>query len=295
MSSGPGDRDDRDDEDGLGFVPDERDEQDGLGFAPDERDEREAAGQHGPVPQPAPYDPVAGPGVGPEVVEVARASGNRWWAAIAVIVLVVVGGSLLTLYNGRSGSPAVDPGEPLPPFAAPLATEPKLEHDAVNYAEGSDEGEAGRVPACSVDNPSVITSCSLLQRGPLVLMMFGTGVDSCVAAVDDLNRLRGRYPDVQTLAVAIGGEHGKTATAARNRRWTLPVGYDRDGGLSSRLGAPACPFVLFVASDGTVRDRLFGGEFTTERLDRGMRELAAEAGKSAPTTTSPRTPSAPGR
>lgn len=268
----------------------ERDD-DGLGFAPDERDQREAAGLTDPVPAPAGERPAAD---GTNVVEVARASGNRWWAAIVVLLLVVVAGSLLTLYNGRSGSPAVDPGEMLPPFAAPLATAPKLEHDAVNYAEHADEGEAGRVPACSVYDPSVVTSCALLDRGPLVLMMFGSGVDACVTAVDDLNRLRARYPDVQTLAVAIGGEHDKTATTVRNRRWTLPVAYDRDGGLSSRLGAPSCPFVLFVAADGTVRERLFGSA-SADELDQGMRDLAVEHRRGAPTTTSPRTPSAPGR
>lgn len=299
MSSGPGNGGD----DGFGFVPDERDAQDGagspaderdahddLGFAPDERDQREAAGHTGPVRPSAPATDLS-----TGVLETARATGNRWWAAIVVLVLVVVGGSLLTLYNGREGSPAVDPGEPLPPFAAPLATEPKLEHDAVNYAAHADEGEAGRVPACSVDDPSVITSCALLDQGPLVLMMFGTGIDTCVTAVDDLNRLRARYPQVQTLAVAIGGEHDKTAEAVRNRRWKLPVGYDRDGGLSSRLGAPSCPFVLFVAADGTVRERLFGSKFSAERLDQGMRDLAAEARRSTSTTPSPRTPSAPGR
>lgn len=279
MSAGTGG-----DDDGPGESQD-----DPLGFAPDERDRREAAGHVGPIASPPdPREAVA-------AVEVARATGNRWWAAIVALVLVVVGGSLLTLYNGRSGSPAVDPGEPLPPFAAPLATEPKLEHDAVNYAEHADEGEAGRVPACSVVDRSVITSCGLLEQGPLVLMMFASGIDACVAAVDDLNRLRGRYPQVQALAVAIGGDHGKTATTVRNRRWTLPVGYDRDGGLSSRLGAPSCPFALFVAADGTVRERLFGGAYSTAALDQGMRDLATEIRSPAPSMTSPRTPSAPGR
>lgn len=280
MSNGPGDRDDE-----------EHDAADGFGFAPDERDQREAAGHVGP---PASVTPSLDD-LGAEAVETARATGNRWWAAIVVLVLVVVGGSLLTLYNGRSGSPAVDPGEPLPPFAAPLATEPKLEHDAVNYAEHADEGEAGRVPACSVDDRSVITSCALLDRGPLVLMMFAGGIDACVSSVDDLNRLRARYPQVQTLAVAIGGEHDKTAKIVRDRRWTLPVAYDRDGGLSSRLGSPSCPFVLFVAPDGTVRERLFGGEYTQEQLEVGMRDLATETRRATSTVPTPRTPSAPGR
>lgn len=281
-------------DDGLGFTPDERDQRDAkepsadLDFAPDERDQQEASGL--PAPVPAPRAPPAFDG---GLVEEARASGNRWWLAIAVLVLVLVGGSLLTLYNGRNGSPTVGPGDPLPPFAAPLATAPKLERDAVNYAATADEGEAGRVPACSVSNPSVITSCRLLDEGPLVLMMFATGVDECVTAVDDLNRIRRKYPGVRALAVAIGGEHGRTATTVRNRRWTIPVAYDRDGGLSARIGAPACPFVLFVAADGTVRQRLFG-DVSADELEQGIRALAAERQRPNPPTT-PGTPSAPGR
>ncbi len=291
-----GERGDEPEDAGFGFAPDERDRQEpkpttrpedaGFDFAPDERDEQESTG--------VPPAPPSRPSIDPQVVEVARASGNRWWAAIVVLVLIIVGGSLLTLYNGRSGSPAVGPGDSLPPFAAPLATAPKLEHDAVNYAAHADEGEAGRVPACSIDNPSVITSCALLDTGPLVLMMFGNGIDECVRAVDDLNRLRTRYPGLQTLAVAIGGDHAKTRETVRNRRWTLPVAYDRDGGLSSRLGAPACPFVLFVAPDGTVELRLFGS-VSADELDQAMRDLAADAARSAPTATTPGTPSAPGR
>lgn len=261
-----------------------------LGFAPDERDAREADGSAPPTAQAPPRVPPVDPGV----VEAVRATGNRWWAAIAVLVLLVVGGSLLTLYNGRSGSPTVDVGERLPPFAAPLATAPKLEHDAVNYAEHADEGEAGRVPACSVENPSVITSCALLDRGPLVLAMFGLGVDECVTTVDDLDRVRGRYPGVQALAVAIGGDHAKTATAVRNRRWSLPVAYDRDGGLSSRLGAPACPFLLFVGADGVVRERLFGSA-DGAAIDAATSRLAAtaERGATAPASTAASDPSAP--
>ncbi len=285
----------------MSVVDDDRDPPDdgsgGLGFVPDARDAREAsppgsAGDGRPAPGPAVPPPAAGAEPAPprpvddltatSVVRAARASGNRWWAAIVLLLLVVVGGSLLTLYNGRSGSPAVGPGDRLPPFAAPLATAPKLEHDAVNYAAEGDQGDAGRVPACSIDDPSVVTSCALLERGPLVLLMFAAGVDECVAAVDALDRLGDRYPRIQRLAVAIGGQHDKTARTVRERRWSLPVAYDRDGGLSARIGSPTCPFALLVDADGMVRQRLFG-TVTAADLERGMRDL--ERAAPAPPTT----------
>lgn len=290
----------------TGDPEDEPPAPDGLSFAPDERDRREASGTGGvsgpsgagadpgagaPVPEDGDgarrVDPVAFGGVPQDVraLDVARSVGSRWLAAIVVLLLLVVGVSLLTVYNGREGSPSIGEGDRLPPFAAPLATAPKLEHDAVNFAAHRGEGDAGRVPACSIDDPSVVTSCAALRKGPLVLMMFGIGVQECVTAVDELDRLAPRYPGVGTLAVAIGGRHDKTATVVRDRRWRLPVAYDRDGGLASRLGAPACPFVLFVQADGLVVEQLFGS-VTSAELAEGMARLAATSPSPGTSTTS---------
>ena len=120
--------------------------------------------------------------------------------------------------------------------------------------------------------PPVVTSCALLDRGPLVVVLFSRGIDACVGAVDLLDAARARYPGIGTLAVSLLGRHDSTGETARDRRWTLPVVYDRDGALASVLGAPACPLVLFVRPDGTVQQRIIGGLDRAE-LDRGIRAL----------------------
>ncbi|MEV4420508.1 hypothetical protein AB0L40_11105 [Patulibacter sp. NPDC049589] len=218
----------------------------------------------------------------------AQAVGVRW-LAVAGIALVVLAG-LTTLLGGDRGPTGgdVQPGERLPVFAAPLATQPKLAHDDVNLADADGQGERGDKAACSVTTPSAITSCALLRRGPLVLVLFSRGVAQCVDAVDELERARRRFPSLQTLAVATLGQHDDTAETVRARGWTLPVAYDRDRGLSALLGAPACPLVLFVRQDGTVAQRIIG-RLRPEALVRGMEDLARAA--APPATTVDSTPS----
>lgn len=255
---------------------DERDH-DPLAFAPDERDEAEAAGTPptlvGPPDLPR-YEPDDDPRG--RAAAVAQAVGGRWVAVIVILVAVIAGVSLLTVGGGGETRGTVKTGSLLPPFAAPLATAPKLKNDDVNLAAKPNQGQAGSVAACSIVNPSVVTSCGLLRRGPLVLVMFSSGVGECVRTVDEIDRLRTRFPRLQTLAVAIGGEHGSTAKTARARRWRLPVAYDRDGALSSRLGVAVCPFVLFVGSNGRIAERLIGTP-APGALARGMAALAAPA------------------
>jgi hypothetical protein len=211
----------------------------------------------------------------------ARRVGARWLAFAAVVFVVLLVVTRVTGGDGAEGGD-VAAGERLPEFAAPLATRPRLENEDVNLASEDGQGEAGRFAACSIRNASVVTSCGLLARGPLVVMLFSRGLDACVRAVDDLDAERRRFPRVQTLAVSLLGRHDSTAETVRDRRWTLPVVYDRDGGLASVLGAPACPLVLFVRQDGTVAQRIIG-DLEPGELARGMEALT----RPVPTATTP--------
>jgi len=282
-------------DDPLGFAPDERDrtepaeraggaaterdpEEQPLAFVPDERDrsapaadsdDGSAAGRSG-----------ARRG-GPTLASKGAPRANRYMAIGALLLFGVVTISLLTSGGSGTGS-IIGPGDRLPPFAAPIATAPKLDHDDVNLATAPDQGEAGSKPACSIRHSSVVTSCALLERGPLVLVLYTGGVGECVRAVDALDRLRGR--GAQVLAVSVLGEHDDTARTVRERRWRIPVAYDHDGGLSTKLGVPACPFVLLVDRRGVIRDRIVGG-IAPGRLERAVDRLVR---RDAPPSTSTR-------
>lgn len=210
--------------------------------------------------------------VAEEASQRAQAIGVRWLAVAGIVLVLLAGVTTLTGRDSEQGGD-VQAGETLPPFAAPLATRPELkDQDYVNVADGDGQGERGKRAACSITSPSAITSCALLRRGPLVLVIFSRGIDACVSAVDELDRIRGRYPRLQTLAVATLGRHGPTSDTVLARRWTLPVAYDRDAGLSTLLGAPACPLVLFVRQDGSIAQRIIG-DVDTAALTRGVEGL----------------------
>jgi hypothetical protein len=192
----------------------------------------------------------------------ARASSTRWLVAGGLLLVLLALGSTLVAGRGADDATQVRPGERLPAFAAPVATRPRVAHDDVNLATRDGQGAAGDRAACSVRVPSAVTSCALLRRGPLVLVVFSRGLQSCLRTVDDVDRAARGRPGLAALAVETRGEHDETARTVRARGWALTTVYDADGALSSRLGAAVCPLVLFVRRDGTVVDRLIGEDAT---------------------------------
>lgn len=319
--------DDLPEDDPFAFAPDERDAQESDSGARG----GDPSATPGPAPGPSghtpdddtPDDDGVGPGVdadaaaereraaararvaeeaaarrallGAEASRTAQAASTRWLIAGVVLILLLAVGS--TLVAGRGGDDAqVRPGERLPAFAAPLATRPKLAQDDVNLAQRDDQGQAGRRAACSIRVPSAVTSCALLRGGPLVLVVFSRGVDPCLRAVDDVAALRRDLPGLGTLAVATNAEHDEAADVVRARGWRLPVVYDRDGALATRLGAAVCPLVLFVRRDGSVADRIVGDVRAADlrvRAERLLRARPAGPGSTAPGATTPTTPSTP--
>jgi hypothetical protein len=162
--------------------------------------------------------------------------------AVALIAYVSVN-SLRTEGPGSRGVPA---GEPLPPFAAPLALS-----DLEGGAEVSER-------ACTVRGPDVLNVCQLAERGPVVLAFFAERSGRCMDEIDRLDRLRRRFPDVQFAAVAIAGGRDGLREAIRERGWELPVGHDEDGAVSNLYAVAVCPMITFAARGGEVREIAIG-------------------------------------
>ena len=168
-------------------------------------------------------------------------------------VLVVLALAYITLNTVRTeapGSRGVPTGSPLPPFAAPLALS-DLEGDA-NVAEKAGSGSEGSRPACAVRGPKIVNSCELAERGPVVLAFVATRADSCDRQVDELERVRTRYPDVGFAAVAIRGDRDDLRKQIRKRGWTLPVAYDHDGAVANAYAVAICPTLTFAFKGGKV-------------------------------------------
>jgi hypothetical protein len=195
-----------------------------------------------------------------------------WVVGAAALVLVVVL-VVSTLQHGTGrGARGIPAGEPMPPFAVPLALS-ALDGDA-NLARRAGEGEAGNRPACEVRRPDVLNGCALGARGPLVLAFFATRGKQCIQQLDAMERVRASTPGVQFAAIAIRGDRDDVRSLIRHHRWRFAVGYDRDGALANAYHVQVCPQLTFARRGGRVAETTFG-ELATGTLAAKARRLAA--------------------
>lgn len=182
-------------------------------------------------------------------------TGNRngWWVGILVFGIMVY-----ILLNGLStegpGSLGPRVGERMPDFAAPLI-ESSLDGDA-NLATAGNLGDAGPVPACQVDGP-VLNICRLRSGAPVVLGFYFTRSD-CAGSFDELQELQGRFPAVRFAGMVVRGDRDDARKTVRERGWTFPIGYDRDGAVANVYGIAVCPEVVLAYPGGEVRRTVAG-------------------------------------
>jgi hypothetical protein len=194
------------------------------------------------------------------------------------VILVLAYITLNTIRTESTGSAGVPAGEPLPPFATPLALS-DLEGDA-NVATHPDEGDRGSRPACDVRGPKILNSCQLEEQGPVVLAFAGTRGERCERQLDTIERVR-RLPEargVQFAAVAIRGDRDTLRSDIRERGWRYPVGYDRDGLVANVYGVSVCPTITVAYPGGAVQ-RTTIGELDAAALGQRVRALVAESKK----------------
>jgi hypothetical protein len=201
----------------------------------------------------------------------ARASRYGWFLGVALVLLIAV-----AILNGirteGPGSRGVEVGERLPPFAVPLALG-DLEGEANVATPGNTSDAAGTRPACEVRGAAILNVCELAERGPVVLAFLATRSGTCVRAMDRLERVRRRFPQVQFAAVAIRGDRERLREIVRARGWGFPVGYDADGVLANLYGVAVCPQITYAERGGEVADTSFG-ELTETDLTTRVRSVA---------------------
>ena len=178
-----------------------------------------------------------------------RRSTVTWIVGVAV-VLAIAYITLNTIRTDAPGSRGLDPGDPLPPFAAPLALS-GLDGDA-NLATKPNQGGQGDRPACEVRGGDILNSCQLAEKGPVVLAFVAARSEQCDRQVDILDRVRADYPDISFAAVAIRGDREDLRRTIRRRGWGLPVAWDRDGGVANAYAVAICPTVTFAYAGGKV-------------------------------------------
>jgi hypothetical protein len=200
--------------------------------------------------EPSPSRPPPQGGRGPEPRPPARRSTVTWIVGVAV-VLAFAYITLNTIRTDAPGSRGLDPGDRLPPFAAPLALS-KLDGDA-NLATKPREGQQGDRPACEVRGPDVLNSCQLAEKGPVAIAFVAARSEACDRQIDVLDRVRSDYPDISFAVVGIRGDRDELRRTIRRRGWRLPVAWDRDGGVANAYAVAICPTVTFAFAGGRVQ------------------------------------------
>jgi hypothetical protein len=167
------------------------------------------------------------------------ASRYGWFVGVVgFLLLALVTLNSITTGGVDSGGP--DEGDKLVPFAVPLADAPSRPDEDANVDPDR---------ACDVRGRGILNICEQWERGPVVLALFPTDAGRCRAVLDQLERIRPRFPQVRFVAVGSTGDRERL-----KGREPLLVGWDKDRAVASIYGLVGCPQVTFAKKGGRVVD-----------------------------------------
>jgi hypothetical protein len=222
----------------------------------------------------------------------ARAPGRRYSALVglAFLALVVVAtvNTIRTESGGLLGISSGDRGMPLPEFAVPnarLAGQPEKDanifQDDCSTSENPCPEDATRPSACQIPRQGAIRVCDLFDR-PLVLSFWftkGVPTPDCLPTQDALDRVAGRYRGrVNFLSIDVRDDPSTVREIVAERRWRIPVGYDRDGAVSDLYRVGGCPTLAFAYPGGILAFARAGADNLSQRdISHDVRRLLRQS------------------
>lgn len=204
-------------------------------------------------------------------------------AAFLVLIAIAALNTFRSEEGGLLGAGSTESGTALPQFAVPELVG-GADADANVFQTGCETSErpcppdSRRTAACQVELPRVIRVCDLFDR-PAVISFWFSDPDDCPPTQDEVDaaarRFRGR---VNFLSLAVRGDRDQLADLVRERGWTLPVGWDRDGAVSNLYNVGGCPTVAFVLPGGVLSEAEIGVEaLERSRLRASIERLIARS------------------
>ena len=215
-----------------------------------------------------------------------RPSSGRYSAfvGLAFVALIVI--ALLNLIGGNDdsgifGAGYGQRGMPLPGFAVPDALAGVESADA-NVAQDDCESSRNpcpedevRTPACEIEVEGALRVCDLFDR-PLAISFWFTRGGDCLPTQDAFDQVSRRFGDrVGFLSVNVRDDPASVAEIVRDRGWTVPVGYDRDGAVSNLYRVGVCPTIALAYPGGILHEAAVGDADAAELTGRVEDLLAA--------------------
>ncbi|HXR30708.1 MAG TPA: TlpA disulfide reductase family protein [Solirubrobacterales bacterium] len=197
-----------------------------------------------------------------------------------LFALVLAIAAINTLGSDDQGTLGLDELErhwPLPEFAVPAAAG-RLEGDA-NVAQDDCETsqdpcptDARRQPACRIRTSGAIRVCDFFER-PLVLSFWFSRGGNCAEQQDVVDEVYARYRDrVGFLSLDVRDDRETVRDLLDRRKWTMPVGYDRDGAVAALYRVGGCPTFAYAYPGGTLHHASIG-EQSKAQLEAHVDEL----------------------
>jgi hypothetical protein len=179
-------------------------------------------------------------------------------------------------------------GEAIPEFAVPdirgsLDGDANVFQDDCETSENPCPSDDRRTPACEIEPEGAIRICDLFDR-PLVISFWFTRGAECLPSQDSFDTVaRGYRGRVNFLSLNIRDDRDEVEDIVKERGWTVPVGWDRDGAVSNIMRIGVCPTVAFAFPGGILESAEIGSEaFEEEPLSRRVDRLIAESRKRVP-------------
>lgn len=206
---------------------------------------------------------------------------DRYSLVVGLIFVAVIAiAAINTLGNKDEGTLGLDEVAhrwALPEFAVPNAVDgpegdANVAQDDCESAQTPCPVDARRAPACAIHVPGAIRVCDFFSR-PLVLSFWFSRGGNCVEQQDVVDEAYARYRGrVNFLSVDIRDSRDTVRDLIEERRWRVPVGYDRDGAVGSLYRVGGCPTFAYVYPGGTLQSASIG-ELTSAQLDAHVEEL----------------------
>jgi hypothetical protein len=222
-----------------------------------------------------------------------QAPGGRYSTFVGIAFLVLIGIAALNTFGDDEGGVLGGEANPgrghaVAQFAVPdirgsLDGDANVAQDDCETSENPCPADKARTPACKIELEGAIRVCDLFDR-PLVISTWFTRAADCLPTNDAVDRVATGYRGrVNFLSLNSGDDRAEVERIVDERGWTMPVGWDRDGTVSTVLGVGGCPTLLFVFPGGIIQSVGIGAEELSEsEITRRVDTLVAESRRRGP-------------